>query len=1258
MEMKNREILLKKKFFFSILLIALFSVLGLKAQASEMEVVTWEQFKIAINDKTTTVINLKNDIKNPNANITAGTLSKSLLIKSDKDTKTIDFGDSGEADNPGIVLDESVGVKSTLRFENIELKGKSSAKRPERVITSENPLLYSTDNQEKWTVEFKNFSFGGDSNKRIANIPTGKYVFEGTNEIENLLTTSPDYVSTTKIDTAWHKMFEGKEFIVERDAKLNVSIQDMLFVGSLTEKSLPDVRFSVASGADVNIKNVYTPLIAGAIGAGDYFKFYVGESGSDKPANVEMYTETKYRDRVGGAVAVESAEAHYKVTGKSKLDITNRWGPAIVMMSKGGVFDVEEQSILNTVSLSDNSYTLGGTIRFREEGSMTFNIKERSILKVDKQDLDNNGEPTTKNKGAAVRFYGGDNNMIVSDASKVYIHNDSDQVAIQYENSRIPLNSFQLKDANSKVEIKSKRSGGIKSDKAINIIGEKGTEFQLSSAGSKTTTFSYGSGSNLEFNNMLYYDFRNENDGAVFSGSGDLSSSNSDLSVWKKKMELEGDPDRAWTLGNVGLSGSNLDTVQSSYTYSILPSLIAQTFQTTSSIQSYLKTKGSKPSDLSRLSGNNAEPIVDELRIPTDADKKAYGHVSIPEGVEGIRSAWTDEVTVFLEVTKKDGTTYQLEGKTVGKTGTNPGLSVYGEHGRGGMFEIPNKVNGKEVFFEEGDSVKAIKAIRGGIGENQGHPSDPSKDDRWVQDPVSVIDVTPPNKVSVDTKLDNGTKKISGTNNVDGANIYLKVNNEWLKNSSGKLITGKVINDKWELSLPKQLNKGDKVEFFAKEAKSLIDIEYDLPETYTKTPDDLFGNINPSIKTYDNFKGYHDAIGKDRFESSLELVVEDVMPSQPRISKIARALTKDKNGDQKPQTDYDTDVRPEDWKGNITKVNNILSYRIVVQIPGKTGEDKDKILYNANVTDKLPDGLAFDKSKVKVWKYTKGNTADGGMPYRHETDVNEGGTRKFNMGDIDIAKSEATEFTDKASIDYKEDTRMLTVGIGDITAVPETEYIGANEYGILLPGDNIVIEVPTVVTPQAVKSDIKNKATIKGFGGVIETEDPLTYKEVTADSNVAVNPGGKVIGELLIKTAPETITFATTKLIDYNKSIGADKTSLDKPLVVKDTLKDKDWQVNVTLIKDMTYTKNGRDYTLPKSLNMRYKNKNQVMEVGEPQLVFKSDLEATPLGQEEFDISDDWKKPEDKDGIKMKASKIPQAGTYVGTVQWSLENTQ
>ena len=51
-----------------------------------------------------------------------------------------------------------------------------------------------------------------------------------------------------------------------------------------------------------------------------------------------------------------------------------------------------------------------------------------------------------------------------------------------------------------------------------------------------------------------------------------------------------------------------------------------------------------------RMSANNAPPVIDVLRIPTDADQRIFGHVTVQEGNRGARSAHNNEVFVDVEI--------------------------------------------------------------------------------------------------------------------------------------------------------------------------------------------------------------------------------------------------------------------------------------------------------------------------------------------------------------------------------------------------------------------------------------------------------------------------------------------------------------------------------------------------------------------------------------------------------------------------------
>ena len=1144
----------------------------------------WDQFKKAIMDGTTKIL-LTEDIANPtpsnsDALGTAGTLSKSLIIEgrtSDGLTETIrkiDFGNTDNRSASGITLDANVPTKSKLSFKNIEIAG--SGRASDTYTSATNALLYSKDTVGKWSIDFENLIYSNTSNKRILYAPTADITMRGTNSIACNYTSGTSTGGQTSVNKNWHKIFEAKTFVVTDGASLTGDIQDMFFVSSFSGTSLNNgPKFVVNKGSDITVKNKNLPIIAVT---GNYFTFAVEDESVDStsPSSAKLYGETKVTDRLGGLVTVEGSNAHYKISDKSTAEITNRWGPATVMMSKYGVFDVDNGSTFIAKSLSDNGYGLGGTIRFRNEGNMTFNITNNSVLKVTKEDVTATGAQGKANRGAAIRFYGGNNYMNVSGSSRVYINSNSNESAIQYT-SKGP-NGFNLKDKNSKVEIKSLRSAGIDSGNYYNsIIAESGTEFQVSAAGNGST-FSYGSDSELEFDNMLYYDFRQTNNDTMFSGAGTLKSIDSDASIWRKNTNLDGDPEKAWTLANLGLTGSGLITVSPNFTMNLIPSKVGSSYTTTTSIASYFGSTQNRMTNMSRLSGNNASPIVDELRTPTNADKSIFGHVSVPEGVEGIRDAWTDEVTVFAKVTKKDGTSYELSGKTIGATSSYAGLSVYGEVGRGGLFQLENK-DGK--FFETGDKIEVTKAWRGGAGNESNpdpskvHMATPSDDDRWVKDSVTTIDVTPSKQAEFenDYSLTNATKQITGTSNENGAKVFIKVNSSWLKDTSGELITTTVVDNKWLINLPAYLSKDAKVDVYLKDTATINPVpSYSLPKTYTQEPDGVYGNINEEVDGYDAYTGYHDAIKTSkadyRFNSAKRFIVKDVIPDKPTIVKSVVSSG-----------------------GAIASVGDTLTYTLITSNKKSDSEDWKNVV----VTDALPEGLKFDSEKGKVMINGVIATKD---QYKYDSVTR---TLAISVGNIAANSSITTSFdTVLQTAAYNKEIKNKAKASGDspqekpfvegpVNPESSHEIISADSNEVGVPGTTVKGTLSLVSAPE--KIDFGKKKTTAY--GKFTSEKPSYDLPLIVNDTRPISTGWSLTVTLNeVMTYDDDHNYKMPDALVYKK--GTEETALKEnmPLVILSTQKneavgdynisDKEWESKgdgfKLVLKASQYRKDG-DYT-------------------------------------------------------------------------------
>lgn len=841
-----------------------------------------------------------------------------------------------------------------------------------------------------------------------------------------------------------------------------------------------------------------------------------------------------------------------------------------------------------------------------------------------------NSEYTATVPGNAVGISGTGKKFIAKKGSKVTLTSLKDNSSISTK-TLTPDNYVNDKDRPSQaVDAEFRMEPGSN----LYVIGSSRSDGMID--------WSLGSNNIFNINSPTQFDIRNNLKGstynyrALFLGNSNNQFNLSDtfLDMWKLSDEL--------TTSAI-FSYPNIVTANFTSTGRSRVQQVSSTNDTL--VSEYNGTNG----DVRRMTGLNTAPVIELQRLLTDADKTFNDIGRVRIGIVPDDSGLDEQGNlhfVKLYATKNGANVNLIDLKS-----ENPNISEATVND--GYFSFKNN-----KYYTSGNALEGTASRSGLLGSKQDFPK--------------VIDITPPEPVKINQVLTNNSKFISGEDAEPNATMYVKINDK-LESYTSKVAE----NGDWKYDFKTKLKAGDKVTVYlednAGKAPTSVPDKYDEPQdgsTRREIPLDppapitnnSKGNINP-----DKDLNYRDAT----FKAAPTVIVESIEPPTPRIDKIARALTKDDKGNQIPQGDGQP-ITPADWQGKITKVNNTLSYRMGIRIPGTKGEDKQKVLYNAHVTDKIPDHLTFKKEDVKVWKYNKGDAR--GMPIRYVDNlIGADGKHQHNMGDIDLEASEATLISDPI-IEYDETTRELTVGIGDRSKntgdkYTEYGYEGSNKYGHLLPGENVVIEFPTIVTSDAVKNTIKNIGKITGYSAEEVSADPLKYKEISVTSNEALNPGGEVSGELLLTSAPKDITFETTNLIDYRESVLP--VNISNPLVVKDTLKDANWNVKVKLTKEITNEDNNQ--TLPDSLYVKYDKGKKLLTplaLGEPVVVYKSDLDNAPSNQEEFNISDEWgvlkgtmspsekEKEKEKNGLRMQASKIPSKGRYQGDLEWTLENTQ
>lgn len=507
--------------------------------------------------------------------------------------------------------------------------------------------------------------------------------------------------------------------------------------------------------------------------------------------------------------------------------------------------------------------------------------------------------------------------------------------------------------------------------------------------------WSLGSGNVFNINSPSQFDIRNNLKGktynyrALYLGDNNnrFNLSDSFLDMWGLSDELN---------------------ITAEYSYPNIPAAAftstgrSKVQQVTSPNSKLMDEYNSTSGDIRRMTGLNTPPVIELQRLLTDADKTFDNIGRVRIGIVPDDSGLDEQGN--LHFVKLYATKGGADINLVDTKSENPNISE--STLTDGYFSFHNN-----KIYSSGNSLEGNASRSGLLGAQQKFPK--------------VIDITPPEPVKLTQTITSNSKFISGEDAEPNATIYVKINDKM------ESYTSKVADDgKWKYEFKTKVKAGDRVTVYlednAGKAPTSLPDEYDDPQDGNPrrqipldppapSTNNSKGNINP-----DKDLKYRDKT----FKAAPTVVVKSIEPPTPRIDKLARALTKDDKGNQIPQGDG-SPITSADWQGKITKVNNTLSYRIGVRIPGTKGEDLQKVLYNAHITDKIPDYLTFKKEDVKVWKYNKGDAR--GMPIRYTDNViGADGKHQFNMGDINLEASEATPIANPI-VEYNESTKELTV---------------------------------------------------------------------------------------------------------------------------------------------------------------------------------------------------------------------------------------
>lgn len=486
------------------------------------------------------------------------------------------------------------------------------------------------------------------------------------------------------------------------------------------------------SKVDINSKSTSTIVSGAANGLtlhGERPSLRVADSGTELNAS-----STVGAGYVNAAIYLGSATANsltlgarVEITDGAQVQATSNLSSAMGIQSRDGNFLLADDA-----SLKLNSGASAGeaaVLRFLYFGSYNFTI-DNALLEISKSGGNSPG----------IRMYGGNNHIEVKNGGMFRINNpgngspnDTANQGVLYTTNNAP-NSFTVSDPGSSVIINAATGPSIDMGTGTGTIDVLNQGYFQAAGRTNSANGGIFNAGNLSvtFDNPLYMNFRNNRPagGNIFnvSNGSTLTATNSDLAVWRNGVDLDGDPNINYRTLDYSFSGLNFNTLASTNNPDILNT---GNFGTTG-LTAY-----------SRLSSNNARwAIADELRVPTNADKKIYGHISIPVGLYESRSAWDDEAEVSVEVTKSDGSTQNYRAKSVGHSDENPGISIYGEEPRGGLFEIT-----LNDYLEAGDKVE-VKEVRLTSGELT-----PGFENTILSDPAVTFPIVPPTPAAFDNEI-------------------------------------------------------------------------------------------------------------------------------------------------------------------------------------------------------------------------------------------------------------------------------------------------------------------------------------------------------------------------------------------------------------------------------------------------------------------------------------------------------------------------
>ncbi|MGO2962145.1 MAG: pectate lyase-like adhesive domain-containing protein [Carnobacterium maltaromaticum] len=826
---------------------------------------TWDEFGAAINDPSVIEINLTANIYQQSWNLTKlNILTRSLTINGNNFRL--------ELESKGIQLG-IVPVETQLTVDNVKINKTVSAHIP-----IFNAVTGAAGSGTNWVINISNVQTDEENESGLIGAVNATVILRETNNLHLRAATSQLNVK---------KLIFEENSIFKSRSRLANGIQPT----TLSAIAITNGTILVKKNAKVSIINdgkskekAGKPVQSSSSAIAGSISNFTMEPDSEVLTEANIYS---YRTTIKNT---------FTMTGGAKFEAIGTANSIFVSAENVG----KGAGVPATINISGarTSFILsshrigpsedGAVIRIQGDESV-FNVTDDAEVNVTKR------ISSSKLKGSApvVRMDGKDNHININTGGKFILHNtgsDGPNDGLGSSGNQGLLFTggngavFNLKDAGSSAEIRANYGPALVSTGSSKITAGEGTIFKMrgrtkSKAGALFNTAT----SEIIVDRPLFFDFRNDQydgaKGSIFNATAGstFTSIQSDLSVWPHETNLNASPAKNWSLFDYKLSGANFTKIDSTN--------VPNEFNT--GANSFGSTGASA---YSRMTGGKVRAVVDELRAPTNADKSIFGHVTIPLDGENGRDAFTDEAFVVVKLTKANGKSQELTGRTIGKNNNNLGLSVYGEASRGGMFKIPVP---NDVFLETGDKIEVVRAWRGGADSNSNRVHHSLPED-LVAPNRTTFDITPPNPAVITNSrvVDNATKQISGKANEPGSEVEISVNGVDLATTTTVQPNGTFV-----FNLPHYLEKDDLVQVKLRDHAGLAStVGVDHPPS----TNNAVGNGNPTTNLT-----FHDQV----FIAAPSVIVKDVLPD---TNKAVKSVVVDNSK-------------------NATQIGSILTYTIDVE---------------------------------------------------------------------------------------------------------------------------------------------------------------------------------------------------------------------------------------------------------------------------------------------------------------------------------------